>query len=103
MNAKKLSFLLAAAMSGVLFTSCASDGPLHNKALNPVTELKASGSQPVTLVRNGELTFCIIGDFQKEKESGCGIHPDTGKPISLATFGRNSRMLAARYLQTRFR
>ena len=73
---------------------------LRNPALPPVEVLPSLGGEPIELVKDGKLQFCLVGDFAKEsKITG---PKRSGKQLKITDWGRDSRRQAVRRLQEAF-
>ena len=73
---------------------------IWNPALPPVEILPVPAGEPVELVKDGRLRFCLVGDFRKEAEVR-GPERD-GKSVSIRQWGRDSRWQCALRLQECF-
>ena len=73
---------------------------LKNPALPPVRILPNPGGEPIELVKDGKLQFCLVGDFKKEAAIKLPFRQQ--ESVSNVNTGRASRRMCARFLMENF-
>ena len=73
---------------------------LVNPALPPVKVLPNPGGEPIELVKDGELQFCLVGDFKAEEAIKLPFRQQ--EAVSNIHTGRAARRTCARFLMDQF-
>ena len=94
------ALLLSTAILAVVGCDEFTEKVLKNPALPPVRILPNPGGEPIELVKDGKLQFCLVGDFKKEAAIKLPFRQQ--ESISNVNTGRAARRMCAKFLIENF-